>query len=51
MANVIAENSADIKQYRRRTHQSGPLGELFDHGMYAEIVGSNALSNVQAWTL
>lgn len=26
---------ADSGVYRRRTHQSGPLGELFDHGVDA----------------
>lgn len=26
-------DQAEIWRIRRRTHQSGPLGELFDHGM------------------
>lgn len=26
---------ADNEKNRRRTHQSGPLGELFDHGVDA----------------
>lgn len=31
---------------RRRTHQSGPLGELFDHGIH----GDRLLCDVQTLT-
>ena len=31
------ERVAERAFYRRRTHQSGPLGELFDHGMLVDV--------------
>lgn len=34
---------ADNGNYRRRTHQSGPLGELFDHGVDALNTSLEAL--------
>jgi ethanolaminephosphotransferase len=52
--NVGADGNAN-GQFRRRTHQSGPLGELFDHGVDAvnttlEVVLFSACMNLgQGW--
>ena len=49
---AIARADVLTQSTRRRTHQSGPLGELFDHGMYYPYQNRRlAKSNDQVWTL